>query len=172
MNAFHFDGYTVRPVGEWDRVYLESLIQADLYHCDRMDADYFLKPLPGETSWALEDATGTVLFYFKTTPAVRMSIQFTGNDTLKKRTANMEALTKGLAWMEATLAAARFREILFDTEGPELTLFARRRLGFVDASGLMVRGLSMPDAVNAPPSVVGTVPTNSTSKGDNANVRT
>lgn len=162
--TFHFDGYTVRPVEEYDRVYLELLIQADIYHCDKMDADYFMKPQPGETSWALENACGTVLFYFKTTPAVRMSIQFTGNDTPRQRADNAEALTKGLAWIEATLAAARFREMLFDTEGPELTLFARRKLGFVEARGLMVRTLSMPQATNMQPEALGTVPTNNTGR--------
>jgi hypothetical protein len=157
--TFSFDGYTVRPVTEADREYLDLLIAADKYHFDRMDADYFLKPLPGETAWALEGRQGKVLFYFKTTPAVRMAIQFAGNNTPQEREANRDALTRGLAWIEATLAAARFRELLFETEGPELTLFARKRLGFFPASGLMVRSISMPDSLKLPPEAVGTVPT-------------
>jgi hypothetical protein len=158
-HTFHFNGYSVRPVEEFDRVYLETLIRADRYHCDRMDADYFLKPQPGETSWALESPQGKVLFYFKTTPAVRMSIQFTGNETPVEREANRDALMRGLAWLEATLAAARFREILFDTEGPELSIFARKRMGFVAAPGLMVRMIPTFETPNAPPESLGTVPT-------------
>jgi hypothetical protein len=124
-----------------------------------MNADYFLKPLPGETSWALESPRGRVLFYFKTTPAVRMSIQFTGNETLVEREANRDALLRGLAWIEATLAAARFRELLFDTEGPELSIFARKRMGFTAAPGLMVRMIPTPDTANVHPASLGTVPT-------------
>jgi hypothetical protein len=163
--TFHFDGYTVRPVMEADRSYLSILIQADVYHCDRMDADYFMKPLPGETSWALENPQGRVLFYFKTAPVVRMSIQFTGNETPQEREANRDALTKGLAWIEAMFAAARFREILFNTEGPELTLFARKRLGFAPAPGLMVRPITMFDSQQSPPRDVGTVPTDAAGSG-------
>jgi len=164
--SFHFDGYTVRPTEEQDREYLETLIKADVYHCDRMDADYFLKPLPGETSWALEDQQGRVVFYFKTTPAVRMSIQFTGMESVQGRAANRDALMRGLAWIEGTLAAARFRELLFDTEGPELTLFARKRLGFVAAPGLMTRTLSTFETQNVAPKAVGTVPTNIQRRGE------
>jgi hypothetical protein len=157
--SFHFDGYMVRPVMESDRSYLSILIRADKYHCDRMDADYFMKPLPGETSWALEGPQGRVLFYFKTTPVVRMSIQFTGNETPQERESNRDALIKGLAWIEAMFAAARFREFLFDTEGPELTIFARKRLGFTNAPGLMVRMIPTFDTANIQPEDLGTVPT-------------
>jgi len=157
--TFTFDGYTVRPVTEQDRPYLELLIKADVYHCDRMDGDYFLNLLPGETSWALEDEHGRVVFYFKCTPAVRMSIQFAAEHDLAGKRRNMTALLKGLAWIEAIFRAARFREIFFDTEGPELTVFAKRHLGFVDAAHLLCRPLDMPNAPKIEPEAVGRVPT-------------
>ena len=165
-NAMHFDGYTVRPVEESDRNYIDTLIAADVYHCGKMDADFFLMPLPGETAWALEDAKGVVLFYFKTTPAVRMAIQFTGNDTHRQRTDNSEALLKGLAWLEANLAAANFRELLFDVDGPELKIFAKRRLGFVEESKLMVRPIAPLPTPNVPLRSLGTVPTTISREGE------
>ena len=163
---FQFDGYIVRPVEAFDRPYIETLIAADIYHCDLMDADFFLKPLPGETAWALENSCGIVLFYFKTTPAVRLAIQFTGNDTHRQRAENSEALLKGLAWLEANLAAANFRQILFETEGPELTIFAQRRLGFVAEPGLMVRPISPLPTQTSQQGAVGTVPTGVQRRGE------
>ena len=35
--AFTFDGYTVRPLSEKDRPYLEVQIRADQYHQGRME---------------------------------------------------------------------------------------------------------------------------------------
>jgi hypothetical protein len=144
---FHFDNYVVRPVSERDRAYLETLIAADQYHHDQMDADYFLKLRPGEDAWALEDERGKVLFYFKTQTAVRLSIQFTEAETSAEKTRNRIALLKGLAWIEARLAANSYREILFQTEGPELTAMAKRRMGFREVSGL-ARDIGLPPAPN------------------------
>ena len=44
---FHFDQYTVRPITEADRAYIEQLIAADAYHRDRMTAEFFL-PFPDQ----------------------------------------------------------------------------------------------------------------------------
>jgi hypothetical protein len=136
MSVFHFDTYTVRPVEERDRTYLTQLIEADEYHKDEMDARFFLELWPGEDAWALEDQTGNVLFYFKTQTAVRLSMQFAQAETVEAKTRNRLALMKGLAWIEAQFRANRFREILFHTDAPELTVMAKRRMGFRDVSGL------------------------------------
>lgn len=157
--TYHFNGYIVRPVTEQDRPYLEMQIQADEYHRERMDADFFLKVLPGESSWALEDKDGRVVFYFKNSPVVRMSIQFTAEADLTGKRRNISGLIRGLAWIEAIFRASLFREIIFDTEGPELQLFAKRHLGFVDAPGLLSRLLSTPEGLEAQDRSVGTVPT-------------
>jgi hypothetical protein len=140
---FHFDTYVVRPIAEQDRAYLESLIAADPYHRSRMDADYFLKLRPGEDAWALEDQRGNVLFYFKTQTAVRLSIQFANPD----KTRNRIALLKGLAWIEAQLSANSFRELLFQTDAPDLTAMAKRRMGFREVSGL-ARDIGLPPTSN------------------------
>lgn len=135
---FHFDEYIVRPMGERDREYLDKLIEEDAYHKGRMTPDYFLNLLPGEDAWALEDEQGTVLFYFKTQTAVRVSIQFTGSKTAEEKKRNRNALVKGLAWIETMLRQNHFREMIFDTQGPELERFARRRLGFRKSSSELI----------------------------------
>lgn len=138
---FQFEGYTVRPLTEQDRPYLAMQIQADEYHRDRMTADYFLKLQPGESAWALEDSHGRVVFYFKNSPAVRMSIQFTASTTYQDKRENMNAMLHGLAWIEGMFRASRFTEVIFDTQGPELTVFAKRHLGFVDAPPQLSKAL-------------------------------
>lgn len=159
-HSFTFDGYTVRPTTEQDRPLLETLIEGDDYHRERMDADFFLKVQPGEDSWALENEQGEVVFYFKTSTAVRMAIQFCKGNSPTERRGNQVALMKGLHWIEGLFRANHFREIIFETEGPELTVFAKRHLGFVDApllSRVLDHTLSVPETQ---PRAVGTVPTN------------
>jgi hypothetical protein len=139
---FHFDNYIVRPMAESDRVYLDSLIEADALHKGRMTPDYFLELLPGEDAWALEDEQGTVIFYFKTQTVVRLSIQFAHANTPHARAQNRTALRKGLDWIEAMLRQNRFRQIIFDTEGPELAAFAKKRLGFRASSQELLRDIT------------------------------
>jgi hypothetical protein len=141
---FHFDDYVVRPMCERDRDFLETLIEEDAYHIGRMTPDYFLHLVPGEDAWALEDMQGNVIFYFKTQTAVRVSIQFAGAKTKEERSRNRTALTKGLAWIEGMLQQNHFREMIFDTQGPELAAFAKRRLGFKASSEELIRPLPCP----------------------------
>ena len=139
---FHFDQYVVRPMNEGDRAYLDELIEEDAYHKGRMTPDYFLKLVPGEDAWALEDEQGHVLLYFKTQVAVRLSIQFAASETKEEKHRNRLALLKGFAWIESMFRKNRFREIIFDTDGPELTVFAKRRLGFRESSSELIRTLA------------------------------
>jgi hypothetical protein len=157
--TFTFGGYIVRSLSEKDRNFLNLQIAADPYHREKMEADFFLKPLPGESSWALEDAEGRVVFYFKNSPVIRMHIQFTAEGDLDGKRRNMNALMRGLAWIEGVFRATRFREILFDVDGPELKEFAKRRLGFVDASDLLSHTISPYEGKESQPRTVGTVPT-------------
>jgi hypothetical protein len=157
--TFHFDGYTVRPVEPRDRIYLGQLIQSDAHHREKVDPDFFMNPLPGESCWALEDASGQIVFYFKNSPVIRMHIQFTD-----RRRQNMSGLLKGLAWIEGIFRASLFREIIFDVDGPELQAFAKRRLGFVDARNLLSRMIAPFDTPNIQPEDLGTVPTNNTGR--------
>lgn len=142
--VFHFDNYVVRPVTEQDREYITLLIENDPFHTGRMDADFFLKLQPGEDAWAIENQHGQVQFYFKTQTACRVSMIFAQGDTSEAKTKNRIALMKGLAWIEAQLIANSFREILFDTEGPELKKMAKRRMGFLEAPNDLRRPLTPP----------------------------
>jgi hypothetical protein len=137
---FRFDNYIVRPVEDREREYLDRTISADPYHRECMDADFFLKLLPGEAAWAIEDEMGKVLLYFKTQNAARISLQFTGLDPA----INREVLTKGMEWLEGMLVQNRFHEMIFDTKGRELRLMARRRLGFRESSEELVKTLPAP----------------------------
>jgi hypothetical protein len=139
--SFTFKGYTVRAVTEMDRAYIADLIEADPYHRDNMTPDYFMKTAKGEDAWALEK-DGRVLFYFKTQTAVRMGILFANNSTPAGRHENRFALIDGLEWIMPILSNNGFRELLFDTKGPELEVFAKRHLGFADAGRLLTRPLA------------------------------
>jgi len=158
LQTYEFDGYTVRPMTEQDRPYLEIQIQADEHHRDKVTADFFLKPLPGESSWALEDEEGRVVFYFKNSPVVRMHIQFTPDETGTRRR-TITGLMKGLAWIEAMFRVARFREIIFDVDSPELEEFAKRRLGFTEARRLLGRMIPQSSDTGTQPAGLGTVAT-------------
>lgn len=129
--TFSFDGYTVRPITERDRAYLELLIEADDYHRGRMTADFFLQLNPGEDAWAMEDDEHRIVFYFKTSTAVRIALQFADWGGYEATRRNQSALAKGLHWIEGVLRANKFTEILFDTDGGDLRRFAKRRMGFV-----------------------------------------
>jgi hypothetical protein len=137
---FAFDGYTVRPVAEQDRAFLEQQIANDQYHAG-MDADYFLHLIPGEDAWAVENQQGKVVLYFKTKVVCRLAMLFGNQDSNENR----DAMTKGVMWLEDMLAHNRFRELIFDTEGPALKAMAKRRLGFTEEPGVLVRYLPAPD---------------------------
>jgi hypothetical protein len=146
--VFHFDNYVVRPVEERDRAYLCDLIQSDPLHVDCMDADFFLTLQPGEDAWSLETLdTGKVILYFKTQTAARVSLLFSGNDSKEDKTRNRLALLKGMAWIEAQLRANSFRQILFDTKGSELAAMAKRRMGFRESSGDLIRDIQPPEGI-------------------------
>jgi hypothetical protein len=89
-----------------------------------------------------------------------MAIQFAAGNSPVERRGNQAALLKGLRWIEALFRANRFREIIFETEGPELTVFAKRHLGFVDAPLLSRTLWPTSEAPATQPDSLGTVPTN------------
>lgn len=159
LESYQFDGYTVRPITEQDRPYLELQIAADEYHRDKVTPDFFLNLLPGESAWALEDGDGRVVFYFKNSPVVRMHIQFTADHSLTGKKRTMYGLLRGLAWIEAIFRVARFREIIFDVDSPELETFAKRSLGFSEARNLLSRLVPADTQFGKTGGGVGTVPT-------------
>jgi hypothetical protein len=137
---------------------MQHLIDGDPFHRHNMTPDYFLKLEPGEEGMALEKY-GRVILYFKTQPTVRVGMLFGTAGDPEARAENQTALLEGLRWMEALLMANRFREIIFDTEGPELAAFAKRHLGFEDAGKLLRRSIPTITSEKTRHSDVGTVPT-------------
>jgi hypothetical protein len=140
--TFHFDEYIVRPVEEKDRAYINQWAEEDPYHRGRMDADDFLKLMPGEDAWAIEDERGNVMLYFKTQTAARVSLLFGQGKSRDEKHKNALVLIKGMAWIEAQLRANKFREYIFQTDGPELTALAKRRMGFTESSGELHKGIT------------------------------
>lgn len=137
---FKFGEYTLRPIEEKDRPMLTAWIEQDQFHAGRILPDFFLRNVPGEDSWALEDGHGYVVFYFKTQTAVRLHIQFGGmGENEVERERNRKAMTEGLDWLEAQLRSNGFREIGFQTSNPVLGIFARTSLGFISSRGEMIR---------------------------------
>jgi hypothetical protein len=134
------NGYTVRLAGEQDRALLTEMIAADAFHADLFTPDDFIKALPGEQCFVIEDEQGKVILYFKTTPAVRIRIQFGPSDSKEDRQRNRSAMIEGLAWLEAGLSA-NFRELIFDTRHRDLTMMAEHRLGFERSLCEMVKAI-------------------------------
>lgn len=149
--TFQFDRYTVRPVTEKDRAYMDRLIANDTFHAGLISADWFLKLLPGEGAWAVEDEQGTVALYFKTENVVRFSLQFGEGDSSENRA----VLQKGMDWLEGMFLQNHFREVIFDTKAAVLAATAKRRLGFTElAPGTLHRLLryKSQEVALAPPS--------------------
>ena len=152
---FQFEGYKVRPIEERDRTYLADLIRRDPYHRDTMNADWFLRLTWGEDAWAIEDERGTVRGYFKTQTAVRLSLQFAQGESREEKYENAKLLIRGVDWIESQLKRNGFREIVFQTDGPELKEMAKRRMGFVELSGELVRSIppSLPKQADIRPAI-------------------
>ena len=170
--SFQFDGYTVRPLAEGDRPYLDFLIEQDEYHQGRMTADFFLKREQGEDAWALEDEHGQIVFYFKTTTAVRLAIQFRPSSSPADRLRNAAAMMKGLRWIEGVLRSNGFREMV--------TRHGRARTAVFPETSPWLRGRAATHASlsgsihppKTPPEAVGTVPTTRLERLGDAHVRT
>lgn len=131
-----FDDYIVRPVEESDRSYIEATLADDEYHKETTP-DFFLQLVPGEASWAVEDQKGNVVLYFKTQNVARLHMIFPSKD----REVNRNILTRGMEWLAGMLVQNRFHEMLFDATGRELRVMAKRRLGFRDSPGELVKSL-------------------------------
>ena len=124
-----FGKYTVRALMERDRDFLAAVIAADPFHRDTVSVEWWYNNPPGENAWAVEDEMGKVVLYFKTQTACRFSLQFVTGD----RRTNWKVLTEGMDWLAETLTGNMFREIITDSNGPELRAMATKRLGFLPA---------------------------------------
>jgi hypothetical protein len=143
-----FDGLELRAVGEEDRERLEKWIAADEHHAGIRDADFFMglrKSFSGETEadpratcTALEDEKGTV-FFIRLSRATRVNIQFGPGKTVHQRKRVVEALVKGMAFLEVALERAGAEEWIFETEDAGLAEMAGKHLGFRESPNELVR---------------------------------
>lgn len=133
--------YSFRPVCEQDRPLLAHMIDADPFHAGRVLPDFFLRLHPGEGAWAMEDEWERVVLYLKIENAVRLHIQFGASSTAPDRERNRDALATGVEWLERRLSENSFREMVFDASNPVLARSAQKRLGFVEASADLRRGI-------------------------------
>jgi hypothetical protein len=142
--TFYFGEYTVRPVGPGDHAYIDTLIAADPYHAEAMDAGWFMFEGPGEDAWAIEDKQGRVVLYFKTRTAVRLFIQFGEQDS----SVNRNVLKQGMEWLEGILLGNQIREVIFDTRNPVLEAMAKKRLRFSESGpGTLCKTLPSPESM-------------------------
>jgi hypothetical protein len=125
-----FDQFQVRPVSEADRPYLTEIISQDPYHRWNMTADFFLKRPKGEDAWAVEDQQGNIVLYFKTQTAVRFSCIFARSETRRDKATNARVLRAGWQWICRLLSRNGYRELITDTESPDLAMFTKKVLGF------------------------------------------
>ena len=146
-----FDGYKLRAPGPQDRARLEEWIAADPVHAGLMTPEFFMgRNEDGSaderpTCLVMEDGQGEV-FYIRISRAARVNIQFGEAADEEARTRTREALLKGMAYLEATLAKAGVEEWVFETESPGLKALARRRMGFTEGRNLLVRPIDPPEA--------------------------
>jgi hypothetical protein len=112
----------VRNVVESDRELLMAAAQADPYHAAAgLTGDHWA----GSDSIFYEDETGPVVA-LKTTNVVRSDIQFLTQD--KER--NRKALLEGF-WTYVNILRKRgVKEIIFNTESPEVAYFFLQRFRF------------------------------------------
>lgn len=127
----NFDKFNVRAVSEADRSYLAEVIARDPYHRHNMTPDFFLKLRKGEDAWAVEDDHGYIVMYFKTQTAVRFSCIFTRSNSLREKATNARVLRAGWNWLCQLLSHNGYREVLTDTQNPELEMFTKKVLGFI-----------------------------------------
>lgn len=143
-----FDGYTLREADSiTDLETLAAWIEADETHRGIFAPQHFLSgalaadPRPG--CYALEDATGEVVFFIRLSRAARVQIQFPPEaDRDSSRT--LRGLLHGMAFLEVELAQAGCEEWIFDTMNPQLKKTAERLLGFTESTHEMVRAISRP----------------------------
>jgi hypothetical protein len=143
-DGFCFNGYTVRSARHADLMLAEHWTRADPFHRNTTAPDFWIENKDGRESFLLLDALGPV-FFFKThilnRRTVQMHVQFMPADTEDNKTRLREGMLQGLVWMERVLKNAGVTRIEFDSQNPQLTVFAIKRLGFAQEGESLVKAL-------------------------------
>jgi hypothetical protein len=117
---------SVRKVEPTDRPLLDAAAEADPYH---RAAGLKGSHWAGEDSIFYEDGTGPVVA-LKTTSVVRVDVQFLTQD--KER--NGRALVEGFYTYLGILHRRGVKEVIFNTESPEVAHFFTKRFHFREVS--------------------------------------
>ena len=118
----------VRPLTEEDRQILESSIEKDEYHKDKMTSDFFYDKRAISTVYQIDEKP---VMYVKGSTALRLDIQFCDNSDRRN---NAEALKK-LSEIIDTAKNNGFSELIFNTDSPLLKAFCCKHFGFSEVSG-------------------------------------
>lgn len=116
----------VRKVEPGDRALLDAAALADPYHAA---AGLTGKHWAGSDSIFYEDEFGPVVA-LKTTNVVRVDVQFLTQDRMR----NANALVAGFYAYVGILQKQGIKEVVFNTESPEVALFFTKRFHFRPAS--------------------------------------
>lgn len=161
-----FDGYSLRALGEEDYRRLDQWIAADPAHAGILDPEFFMGQAidrsgelaadPRVTVCALDDDKGT-LMYLRLTRASRVQIQFPptpepegSREGFKHRREIVNALIRGMAFLEVALEHAGATEWIFESESPQLRAMVEKRMGFVSSPREMVRVIPRLSSGQAP----------------------
>ncbi len=157
LEAFQFDGFTLRPAREEDAALAKEWNEADPDH-RTLDPKFWLEMRPGAEGYVLEDTLGPVFFFkmvridarqdaplgtlgigLKPEKAAELHIQFAPGDRQGTRLRSMLGMDKGWKWLEKMLAEKGFDAVYFTSRSPRLILFCEKRLGFAEV-GEMANG--------------------------------
>lgn len=144
LTSVHFDGYILRSLNESDYPRLQEWIAADPAHREILDPEFFMGQRlnhAGEleednraTCYVLEDdCGGGPLFYIRISRAARVNIQFPPAGSSEPNEI-VEALAKGMAFLEVALERAGVEEWIFSSKSRPLRRLANRTLGFSESN--------------------------------------
>ena len=145
-----FYGYKLRMPEESDRTTLEQWIARNPTDDNRRTATFFMGQQMDERENAppimcvLEDAEGIVFFtrIDRIQSAALINIQSGPDISNNSRMRNIIALLEGLIYLEEILVRDGFEEWIFQSTCPAVSAFAKRRMGFVESQGNLIRSMS------------------------------
>lgn len=144
-----FGGYKLRFPEEGDRDKLLAWIEADPDHANAMTPEIFLGQHEDgsedsrPTCFVMEDEAGEI-FFIRISRAARVYMQFGPAKDGTAAGRNGNALVHGMAYLESMLASAGVEEWVFETKHSGLKRIAKRRMGFTESAGDMIRPIAPP----------------------------
>lgn len=136
-------------IKDQDHERLARFIEADADHRGRVKPEYFYNREPGIESYAIEDASGNVV-YFRITRCLRIDVQFGPSETPAQRAAIRDTLMDGFAWLIGQASRSGIRQIIFDSVSRPLIAFCKRRFRFEASPNEFVCPIPAPKPEQSP----------------------